>query len=138
MRLIIGREPLSRVFKWQQGYSDVRVLIKNTSDEPYVDLDVLLQTDTSIIAVGIISDFNTCKVSPGMSLSPIALMKGADGKTLADVGTDSPENVSINSHYRVRCDRFAPHTRACFQNDLSQSKTAATRTKLRKVSASFS
>src|SRR6202142_1072834 len=85
---------------WSPRFSDLRIVVMNASDSDYNDLDLTLQPDVSVAAIGQISNL------PDVSFSPVAdptySITFVDGATKRQTAIPLVL-VSSDGGYRVRC-----------------------------------
>jgi hypothetical protein len=89
--------------KWENYYSDVRIYLTNPTDRDYYDIDILLTTDLTIMAIGQITNVQNVLIMPFKPGIPEYYESYLDntGKIAHKLLTDI-KFISATT-YRVRC-----------------------------------
>lgn len=86
------------------GYSHMQLIIQNPSSENYLDLDVLVNPEYSIIDARAHSDFVECRIAiDGAMPSPIMFAVGDKGPLAIGHSDGTDEDIDLGPPYRLYC-----------------------------------
>ena len=105
---IVNYPPHTKIggINWNPSYTDIRVVLKNTTNRDYNNLEFIISTDMTIAEIGQVTNLPNIEFEPmGLPPGEIGLeVKGANGKTKYRIPlTGVPHMKVFSSGYRVRC-----------------------------------
>jgi len=99
--------------KWDSKYSDLRVTLQNSQNDPYANIDVTIRTDLSIAKAGSMNSLSQCQFNldmPGIGLSGATLsIIDKQGRAVDSTPLFTPESEHVTAtQYKIFCDKILP------------------------------
>jgi hypothetical protein len=95
--------------KWRNGYSFLQIYIRNSSQEPYLDLDVILNPEHHIIKANAACEFALVRLGPSDG-PPMPMCIGItdNGQRIGCTHEPSEWDAQMDTHYRLFCEKLPP------------------------------